>query len=84
MIFRYLTMSTSSVSTPSNISTSSVPTSTNSTNSSGVWEAAQNFFKNAKKKSFTFLSTSSQRVKPAKSCDADSFYMYGCGSINMP
>ncbi|CAB3403031.1 unnamed protein product [Caenorhabditis bovis] len=62
----------------------------------GIFESARHFFSFAliapstdliNKKDifaqFKFL-TSPDRVKAASKLDADSFYMYGCGSINLP
>ncbi|CAP34478.1 Protein CBG16537 [Caenorhabditis briggsae] len=52
----------------------------------GLWNSACQLFSltpKAGKDSFQFL-TSPQRSKPAATVNADNFYMYACGSINMP
>uniref|UniRef100_A0A1I7U3E5 Nucleoporin_N domain-containing protein n=1 Tax=Caenorhabditis tropicalis TaxID=1561998 RepID=A0A1I7U3E5_9PELO len=56
----------------------------------GLWNTACQFFSSTAPKigkdgefSFQFL-TSPQRSKPAATVNADNFYMYACGSINMP
>ncbi|EFP09159.1 hypothetical protein GCK72_009901 [Caenorhabditis remanei] len=83
--------------TQSAVSTASVPQGAPSTNVSasvvppqGLWSSAQQLFSFTAPKigkdgefSFQFL-TSPQRAKPAATVNADNFYMYACGSINMP
>uniref|UniRef100_A0A8R1IBB1 Uncharacterized protein n=1 Tax=Caenorhabditis japonica TaxID=281687 RepID=A0A8R1IBB1_CAEJA len=56
----------------------------------GLWNSARQFFSLTSPKigkdgdfSFHFL-TSQQRSKPAATVNADNFYMYACGSLNMP
>ncbi|CAD6185967.1 unnamed protein product [Caenorhabditis auriculariae] len=55
-----------------------------------AWESAREFFRFSMptnifpKESEKKLATPSLHLKPAAAVNADSFYMYACGSINMP
>ncbi|EGT52008.1 hypothetical protein CAEBREN_25913 [Caenorhabditis brenneri] len=83
--------------TQSAVAATSVPQGSQSTTGSasivpqgGLWDSARHFFSLTAPKigkdgefSFQFL-TSPQRSKPAATVNADNFYMYACGSINMP
>ncbi|CCD72616.1 Nucleoporin NUP35 [Caenorhabditis elegans] len=66
------------------------PSVTGSASQGGILNSARQFFSLAAPKvekdkefSFRFL-TSPLRSKPAATVNADNFYMYACGSINMP
>ncbi|CAI2347769.1 unnamed protein product [Caenorhabditis sp. 36 PRJEB53466] len=64
--------------------------SANQAGPAGLWNSARQFFSLTAPKigkdgdfSFQYL-TSPQRAKPAATVNADNFYMYACGSLNMP